>query len=296
MRRSLLRAAAGSPWLENGSSLLAGPWLSRGLERAAAAAEGPGRKAAQGRIGLSFDVDFRADVLALEGLAGELDRLDLKASFAVVGYWVREYPWEHRILVGTGHEIVNHTLTHPDNEEIEPHLHFHLLDSAELRRQIVAGHRIIQDRLDLTPAGFRTPHFGHQHTAAVYPILQELGYAYSSSTLASRSPDWGWPLPVGGDLWEVPVTVCPRHPFSSFDTWHFIRKRPSRHRPGDFLAALEGLLERAADGRLPLVFYFDPRDVAEDGDCRRALEMLAQSDLQVGPMIDLIDRDGERAE
>lgn len=283
-RVTLLKALSrlGSLTLENAASLLLGPWLSQGLWRAASG----GRP----RAVLSFDVDFRADVAALEDLLGELERRSLKASFALVGHWVRTEPGPHRAIAAAGHEILNHTLTHPDNEEIDPERHFHLLSGPELREQVLAAHRLIEDALGVRPSGFRAPHFGHQHTEAVYPVLVELGYRFSSSTLASRSPSFGWPHPAaGGRLWEIPVSVCPRHPFSAFDTWHYRRKRPNRHRPGDFLAQLAGLLRTARSLGLPLNFYFDPRDVVRDGEGRAALDLLAASGLAAGSYQDWLN-------
>ena len=279
-----LAAKSGSNLVESGMSLLLGPWLGQGLLRRAASFQGPGR-AAGPRCAISFDVDFRADVVALDSLLDHLAAHSLQASFALVGSWVEEYPDEHRALVRAGHEVLNHTLTHPDNEEIDPDRHFHLLSPDELAGQIRGGHETIRDVLEVSPQGFRAPHFGHQHTEAVYPVLKTLGYTYSSSTLASRSPSWGWPHPAGRGLWELPVTVCPRHPFSSFDTWHLIRKTPSRHKPGDLLRHLEGLITEALAESLPLVFYFDPRDAGrggkDKGECLQALEMLAGSGLNL---------------
>ncbi len=283
---ALLRMAAksGSNMVESGAALLLGPWLGQGLTARAAAYQGPGR-AAGACCALSFDVDFQEDVVALDRLLDRLEALSLKASFAVVGRWVERYPEEHRALVRAGHEIVNHTLSHPDNEELDPDRHFHLLSPSDLETQIRAGHDLIEKHLGIRPQGFRAPHFGHQHTEAVYPVLRDLDYTYSSSTLASRSPSWGWPHAVGGGLWEMPVTVCPRHPFSSFDTWHLIRKQPSRHRPGDLLRHLEQMVNTALERSLPLAFYFEPRDAVGKGpgrgECLEALELLAGSGLNL---------------
>ena len=276
---ALRRVTAGrSPLIESAASFLAGPWLHQGLVKGAVEHKLFGRS---GLAALSFDVDYQADVKALDLLLNELDRHSLKASFAVVGQWVKAHTEPHRALVQAGHEVVNHTLSHPDNEELDPNRHFHLLGPEELKAQIMEAHRIIEDILSISPSGFRAPHFGHQHTEAVYPLLRELGYLYSSSTLASRSPSFGWPHQAGQGLLELPVTVCPRHPFSSFDTWHYLRRQPNRHRPGDFLNNLNMLLNLAASGTFPLSFYFDPRDVADQGVCRQALVLLAESGLEI---------------
>lgn len=281
LQAGIIRAAAGHNLAESALSFLCGSWLWAGLVREATDFQGPGRNAG-GPLALSFDVDFREDVDAINGLLELLAKLDLKASFACVGYWVERFPAEHRAIVAAGHEIVNHTQTHPDNEEIDPHRHFHQLSPSELINQIVEAHQVIEKHLQVSPVGFRAPHFGYQHTEEVYPIIAEMGYRYSSSTIASRSPSWGWPHPTpGGELWELPVTVCPAHPFSSFDTWHFIRKQPSRHRPGQFIQALEMVIARFANQGLPLAVYFDPRDAAASGECRRAVELFARAEQRV---------------
>ena len=216
---TIIKAAgrSGSNLVESGASLLLGPWLSRGLRSLAAAHQGPGRVAGP-RCAVSFDVDFREDVLALERLLIHLGALSLKASFAVVGDWVREYPREHLALVEAGHEIVNHTLSHPDNEELDPHRHFHLLPPEVLEEQVRSGHELIAETLGVRPRGFRAPHFGHQHTEAVYPILRDLGYLYSSSTLAPPlallwlAPSRGRrPLGVSGDGLPPPPLLLLRH-------------------------------------------------------------------------------------
>jgi peptidoglycan/xylan/chitin deacetylase (PgdA/CDA1 family) len=281
----VLALAAGTDLAEAAASLLLGPAVGQALLARASAHAGPGR-AAGPVVALSFDVDFRADVAALPDLVARLTRLGLTASFACVGEWVRRYPAEHRLLVDSGQEIVNHTQTHPDNEELDPGRHFHRLAPSELLTQVTAAHRTIEEHLEISPVGFRAPHFGYQHTAQVYPILAELGYAYSSSTLASRQASGGWPIPAAEGLWELPVTVCPRHPFSSFDTWHFLRKRPSRHRPDDFLDSLAHVLEASGRLGLPLAFYFDPRDFDRRGGraagrCAQALDLLAGSGREI---------------
>lgn len=281
-------AASGSILVESGASWLAGPWLNQGLMAGAASFQGPGRAliGPGGGAALSFDVDFKEDVAAIGPLLDILARLSLKASFALVGAWVERFPEEHRAIAAAGHEVLNHTMTHPDNEELDPDRHFHQLATADLRDQILGGHRVMEEQLGLEVKGFRAPHFGYQHTEAVYPVLRELGYAYSTSTMASRSPGFGWPVQTGGGLWEIPVTVCPRHPFSCFDTWHYVRKTPSRHQHGDLEADLVAILSLVLEKGLFLSLYLDPRDVAAKGGCRRALEMIAASGLETAPYRD----------
>ena len=52
-----------------------------------------------------------------DGLAGVLDALaqrGLRATFFVTGDFVRHYEWALPRLLELGHEVANHTITHPD--------------------------------------------------------------------------------------------------------------------------------------------------------------------------------------
>jgi len=102
-----------------------------------------------------------------------------------------------------GHEIINHTYSHPNNEELNPSQKMNRLSYDEQKEEIVRCHEVCMDILKYEPVGFRTPHFGKLHSEAIYDILQELGYCYSSSTAAICVIGFGAPFMVKG-FFEIP--------------------------------------------------------------------------------------------
>ena len=62
---------------------------------------------------LSFD-DGPAPVSALESILQTLQENEIKAEFYVLGNEVEQYPEAARMIVRQGHDIQNHSWSHPD--------------------------------------------------------------------------------------------------------------------------------------------------------------------------------------
>ena len=62
---------------------------------------------------LSFD-DRPAPVSALESILQTLQENEIKAEFYVLGNEVEQYPEAARMIVRQGHDIQNHSWSHPD--------------------------------------------------------------------------------------------------------------------------------------------------------------------------------------
>ncbi|HID63515.1 MAG TPA: polysaccharide deacetylase family protein [Anaerolineae bacterium] len=169
-------------------------------------------------VTLSFDVDLPEDVEALPWLLDVLASYSLRASFACIGCWVEREPDVHQRIVDEGHEVINHTYSHPWNEVFNPRP-FLSLTPEERREEIQRGHEVILRELGYEPVGFRAPHLALSPT--IYPVLSEMGYRYSSSALARRTGVL--PFRAADGIWEFPLTQCPRHPSSVFDTYHAFR-------------------------------------------------------------------------
>ena len=167
---------------------------------------------------LSFDCDLREDIEAYPSLIKLLAKHKIKASFAVVGKWIEQYPEEHKFLLAEGHEIVNHTYTHPNNPHFNPHKRFTELSYEEQKEEIQRFDEVCQELLDYQPVGFRIPHLCHTQT--IYPILKELNYRYSSSTIATRTPNFGMPY-AEDDITEFPLSPCPKMKGNS---WSYSRR------------------------------------------------------------------------
>ena len=178
---------------------------------------------------LSFDCDFKNDILALPTLLDTLSSFSIKTDFACVGRWIEKYPKEHQLILDSGHLILNHTYTHPDNEELNPHKKFNLLTLDQQREEIQKCDEICKTILEYSPCGFRTPHFGNLHTNRVYPLLKELKYTYCSATVSINTPSYGLPYITPEGIIEYPVSTCPEHPLDVFDTWHSLMRGRDMH-------------------------------------------------------------------
>jgi peptidoglycan/xylan/chitin deacetylase (PgdA/CDA1 family) len=98
-----------------------------------------------------------------------LDLLDThgqKAVFFVIGEKVRRFPELAREIVRRGHELGNHTMTHPVG-------FFWGAGSMRTRREIADCSRAIEEVTGIKPRWFRAP-AGHRNWFT-HPILKELG-------------------------------------------------------------------------------------------------------------------------
>jgi hypothetical protein len=78
---------------------------------------------------------------------------------------------------------------------------------------------------------------------------------------------------------EFPIATCPRHPFSSFDSWHSVKRpktflKPSAfHRgAGEFRKLFQLLMEWVIEFNIYMSLYFDPGDIAEKSDMSGILD------------------------
>ena len=224
---------------------------------------------------LSFDVDMTKDVKALHPLLDLLSSYSFRTCFACVGAWIEKYPEEHIRILENGHEIVNHTYSHPNNEELNPK-RFNELTIKEQKDEIEKCHEICKRVLDYAPSGFRTPHFGVLHTETVYPILNEFGYKYSSSMMAIKTPSFGSPYLKDGIL-ELPLSLCPKHPFGVFDTWHSLERGCGTHKKeGEFHNLFKELVEIGVKTNSYINIYFDPQDVIRLKEFGRMLDYVEE--------------------
>jgi len=247
---------------------------------------------------LSFDCDFPVDVEQLPALARLLQDRNLRGSFAVVGQWVERWPEAHRAVIECGHEMINHSHTHPnlrhraydfaDSPEFTER-HFEDMSFEEQLGEIRLCHEAVRDHLGVVMQGCRLPHFGNLDAEQAYALLRELGYGFSTSIVAILAPSLGAPYaPVDGIV-EIPVAGCPRHPFVAFDTWHCLVKDGGRHAgPGQFLALMREALVSSQRHTGLLNLYFDPKDVTGNADFAVFLDLLAAGDARVATYAELL--------
>jgi peptidoglycan/xylan/chitin deacetylase (PgdA/CDA1 family) len=215
---------------------------------------------------ISFDCDYPRDVEAMPAIIKTLHKYKFKTSFACVGNWIEKYPGEHKMILDYGHEIVNHTYSHPDNEILNPGRRFKDISRAEKLEEISKCHDICRKTLNYEPIGCRIPHFGNLFTDEIYGILSELGYKYSSSTMITNTISKELPFMAKDGIYEFPLTTCPKHPFTVFDTWHMYNSDRLFYnllhgKKDEYVSLFKYLIDLAVYIGSYINIYIDPYDV-----------------------------------
>lgn len=95
-----------------------------------------------------------------------LDAHHVKAIFFMIGEKVRAHPELAREVIRRGHEIGNHTMTHPQAS-------FWCAGPWRTRREIAGCNRVIEEITGVKPRWFRAP-VGHRN-GFTHPVTRELG-------------------------------------------------------------------------------------------------------------------------
>lgn len=236
-------------------------------------------------VTLSFDCDLPEDAKAIPNIVEKLQRLPYKVSFAVVGHWIEKYPSEHAEILAGGHEIVNHTFSHPDNEILNPGRRFKDISREEKRQEILQCHDVCMRVLGVSPKGLRIPHFKNLFTEDIYDILVEVGYTYSTSTWITNTTSRGLPFKAYKGIVEFPLATCPKHPFTVFDTWHSLNATRLSHRikhrgPESYSLLFRSLIAWAKETGSYLNLYLDPADVKKIRQFDELLHLLADPEVE----------------
>ena len=140
-----------------------------------------------------------------------LNKLNLNATFFVVGELAEKHPEIIEEIRQNNHEIAFHGYYH------EP---FWNLDTAKLRSEIERFNLLIKEKC----AGFRAPSFSlSNNTKWALKVLEDCGYQYDSSIFPAKTPLYGvWNAPTvpykpsfeditqndeKAKLWEFPLLV-----------------------------------------------------------------------------------------
>lgn len=239
-------------------------------------------------LGLSFDLDYQADTDALPRLVQCLDDADATATMFSIGRLVEQDPGPYRDALAAGHELGNHTWSHPDNPVLCPDREWWDLSIDEMHGEVVRAQDAFEQHLGVRPAGFRTPHFKDAHRMLrALEQVEELGWL--SSVLCTATPT-GLPFhpslaevagamshrvapadaSVASRLLQLPLTACPEHRWSQLCSYHTIR---TPHDPGigqgfhPLGSDADEVWDRALSTAEPTGYaavYLDPKDVCRD--------------------------------
>lgn len=115
------------------------------------------------KIAISFDAawgdEFTDDILET------LDKYNVKSTFFLVGFWIDKYPENVVEIYKRGHEIGNHSSTHPDMTTIS---------REQIRQEIMTTDEKIKQLINEKPILFRPP-FGAYNDTLIQE-LRELNY------------------------------------------------------------------------------------------------------------------------
>jgi len=241
----------------------------------------------KGIVAISFDNDYIADNEATEELLPMFAKLKIPATWFVVGRWVERFESLHRRILGEGHELANHSWSHPDNSELRPGdpRKFDELNADEIASEIQKTHNICQNRLGYRMRGFRLPHF-RQHPTAADELLK-LGYTYTSNNAALRSVTMGFPYRTAEGLIELPLAGLRRQPDRMVETYRLFRSPDGLYKDEkQFFTDFCELIRVTAEQKLVTSVYLDPQDVVllSTPPFSKYLELLKEENIKVSTM------------
>jgi peptidoglycan/xylan/chitin deacetylase (PgdA/CDA1 family) len=114
-----------------------------------------------------------------------LDEFRAKATFFVIGERARRYPHELRRIAARGHEVANHSNSHPEGW-------FWALPPAIVAREIDAGSKVIADITGSAPPYFRAPVGAANlfvHSEVRRRKLRLIGWSARGYDAVCRDPD-----------------------------------------------------------------------------------------------------------
>lgn len=135
--------------------------------------------------------------LMAEKVLDLFDQMSIRATIFIVGDIAQKHPEIIEKAVKDGHEIGLHS---------HKHIPLELLNPDEFERELTAAKTLLQGISGQKIDGFRAPTMSLTHkTRWAIPILQRVGFNYSSSVLPAKNPLYGW-------------DGLPRHPFRWLDS------------------------------------------------------------------------------
>lgn len=115
------------------------------------------------KVAISFDASWGAE--RTRKILDTLREFGVKTTFFLTGFWVEDYPEYVKLIAQEGHELGNHTYSHP---------HLSSLSPEQIREELLRLERMMADLSGQKPSLFRPP-FG-EYNNEVIRIANELGY------------------------------------------------------------------------------------------------------------------------
>ena len=169
-------------------------------------------------VSLTFDAAWGNE--DTQTLIDILARYNIRATFFVVGQWVDKYPESVRALAEAGHEVMNHSDTHP---------HMTRLSHDGMLAEAVACDDKIEAVTGVRPILFRPPYGDYNDTLVA--ALREIGHYTIQWDVDSL--DWKDPPPE-----DIAKRVLSRAREGSIILFH----NAAKNTPAALPAVIEGLI------------------------------------------------------
>jgi peptidoglycan-N-acetylmuramic acid deacetylase len=115
---------------------------------------------------VAFTLDAGGGSEPVPQILETLRRYEVRITFFVTGAWVRDNPELLRRMVADGHEIANHSNTHPD---------FRSLDAAQIAAELAATEASIREIAGVSSRPLFRPPYGGQDTRVLQAVIAQ-GY------------------------------------------------------------------------------------------------------------------------
>ena len=218
---------------------------------------------------LSFDCDTDQDIKVAWDVHSRLMDMGVMPTYAVPGELLIRGEKVYQKIFNTGAEFINHggrEHTYFD-KDLARHASCFFYDQQTqdtLRKDIVLGHKTLQNVLGITPKGFRTPHFGTfqraDHLSFLYGVLKDLNYLFSTSTSPLKGYIYG---PVYRELgiYEIPVTGVFEEPMNILDTWAYFAAPDRTKSYQEYLESCAAIAHFVSQNTFLINIYGDPSHV-----------------------------------
>lgn len=115
------------------------------------------------QVAISFDAAWGDEFT--EGILDILDTYDVKATFFLVDFWSKEFPEDVKMIAERGHDIGNHSTTHPDMAN---------LSEEEIAQELNTSADTIESLTGKRPVLFRPPY--GSYSDRLINTAESLGY------------------------------------------------------------------------------------------------------------------------
>jgi len=191
---------------------------------------------------ISFDCDYGQDMLSYEKILSILGKEGVLASFALTGMLAQEFPKVVDSILHDGHEVINHTYTHPPN--------FRELPISKKFEEVSLFQDLMKDVFGIIVKGFRAPHLLWHKQKDLFNVLTCLSL-FDSSLI-------GYGVQEVEGVIEIPLTPFPDVKNLPFCTYHHFRMPLISSSQHSFMKRWKMLLSQQNF----INIYLDPIDFA----------------------------------